>query len=53
VIDGSKNTVIGAYDAGKNPYALAIDSVAGHIYAANYDEPPVTAIDVSGTATQK
>jgi YVTN family beta-propeller protein len=52
VIDGAKNAVIGTYDGGKNPYALAIDASsgsvgAGHVYAANYGEPSMTALDES------
>jgi DNA-binding beta-propeller fold protein YncE len=52
-IDGATNTVIGAYHAGRNPYALVVDPTATHIYAANYGEPPVTAIDVSSTVVTK
>ena len=53
VIDGAKNVVMGSYDGGKNPYALAIDPSAKYIYAADYGEPSVTAIDVSGTGVQR
>jgi YVTN family beta-propeller protein len=53
VIDGAKNTVLGTYDAGKNPYALAVDPGFSHIYAANYGEPSVIAVDVSQAIARK
>jgi len=46
-IDGAKNAVIGTYNAGNNPYALAIDPEGIHLYAANYGETPVTSVPVS------
>jgi YVTN family beta-propeller protein len=44
VIDGVKNAVIDVGNAGKHPYAVAIDNVTHHAYAANYGSPWVTPI---------
>lgn len=53
VIDGTMNKVIDTLPAGRNPYALAVDPTADHIYAANFGEPSLTAIDVSQVSTAK
>jgi DNA-binding beta-propeller fold protein YncE len=45
--------VIGSFHAGRNPYALAVDPMAAHIYAADYGEPSVTAIDVPRASATK
>jgi len=45
--------VIGTYDAGTNPYALAVDPDGGNVYVANYGEPSITAIDVPRIAAQQ
>jgi hypothetical protein len=44
VIDGEKNVVLGARNAGKNSYAVTVDEASGHVYAANYGAPWVTPV---------
>jgi hypothetical protein len=36
------NAVVGVRNAGSHPYALAVDQISGHVYAANYGAPWVT-----------
>jgi DNA-binding beta-propeller fold protein YncE len=47
VVDGGSNRVFGTLDAGKAPYALAVNPVSGKLHVANADKTSFTIIDVS------
>jgi YVTN family beta-propeller protein len=38
VIDGVRNNVLKTIHAGKNPYAVAVDSNSGRLYVTSYGE---------------
>jgi YVTN family beta-propeller protein len=52
VIDGARDVVIGVRNAGRNPYALAIDQKFGNVFAANYAAPWVTPVSGDGQVTR-
>ena len=47
VIDGSNNRVLSTMNAGKAPFALAINPVSGKLHVANEDKASFTILDVS------
>jgi YVTN family beta-propeller protein len=47
VIDGASNTVLATLEAGKAPYALAVNPASGKLHVANLDETAFTILDVS------